>query len=151
MEPFPFHIQDQKDFFRFRSRNEKKEIFDFIRKKWLVLQPEEWVRQNIIASLILHYKVPENLIAIEKGFVINQKMKRFDLVIFNRKAKPVMLIECKSHQVSLTQKVFDQMSMYNTEIKAEYLMATNGLLSYCCQQNHSNKELTFITTFPELL
>lgn len=146
----PLDLENNPELFSLRQRDMRKEIFDPVRKKWVVLQPEEWVRQIIILTLMTKYKIPGNLIGIEKGFLINQRQKRFDIVIYDRQVKPAILIECKAYNIPVNQKVFDQLSKYNTHVKAPFLMATNGVVTYCCQQNHENKDLMFIDQLPEL-
>ena len=146
----PLELENNPELFSLRQKEQRKEIFDPIRKKWVALQPEEWVRQNVIQTLMSKHHVPGNLISIEKGFLINQRQKRFDLVIYDRQVKPAILVECKAFHVPVNQKVFDQLSKYNVHIRAPFLMATNGVVTYCCRQNHENRDLVFINHLPEL-
>ncbi|HOK38309.1 MAG: type I restriction enzyme HsdR N-terminal domain-containing protein [Bacteroidales bacterium] len=113
--------------FRFRIQENKTYIFDEIRKSWIVLSPEEWVRQNLLKFLIENYAYPSSLIAVEKSLKIADKTLRFDALVFDRKANPLMLIECKATEVKLTQKVFDQIWIYNYEVNAPFFLVTNGV------------------------
>ncbi len=117
---FPIHLPFDKvrDHLKIRNIGKQPEIWDIIRQKWVVLQPEEWVRQQLIHLFIIEYGFSKNLMAIEKGFLINQKSKRFDLVIFDKQTKPFILVECKAFQIPLNQQVFNQMCMYNDHIKS---------------------------------
>ncbi|MBK6784537.1 MAG: type I restriction enzyme HsdR N-terminal domain-containing protein [Saprospiraceae bacterium] len=121
-----------------------------MRKKWISLQPEELVRQHIIHLFIFEYGFSKNLISVEKEFIINQKRKRFDIVIYDKTSKPYILIECKAFTVDITQEVFDQIGVYNLVIQAPFLLATNGILSYCFCQNHHSGKFTFLSSLPEL-
>ena len=105
----------------------KQYVFDEIRKKRVLLTPEEWVRQNVIQTLINEYDIPKSKISVEKGFKINSLSKRFDIVVFNSENKINLLVECKSYDVQINQKTIDQILIYNKEIKSEYLFVTNGL------------------------
>jgi hypothetical protein len=102
-------------------------IVDSIRKKSLVLTPEEWVRQHWVNFLINHLKYPKGLIALEKGIKYNQLQKRTDLVTLDRMGKPYLLIECKAPEVRISQKTMEQASVYHQEIKSEFLILSNGL------------------------
>ena len=104
-------------------------IFDTFRKKWLVLTPEEWVRQNFISYLVKVLNYPKSLIAIEKEIKVGAVTKRFDIVVYNRSTLPFMVVECKEMNVSLSEKVLHQVLHYNTNMQAEYVVITNG--SYC--------------------
>lgn len=104
-------------------------IFDGFRRKWLVLTPEEWVRQNFIAYLVTVLKYPASLIAIEKEIQLGSLTKRFDIVVYNRMTMPFMVIECKEMNVSLNESVLHQALRYNTNMQAEFVVITNG--SYC--------------------
>ena len=102
-------------------------IFDELRRKFLVLTPEEWVRQNIIRYLIEEKKYPSGLISSEAGIKVNSLKRRYDGLIYSKEKKPLVLLECKSPKVKIDQKVFDQIFAYNTQIAAPYLLITNGL------------------------
>ncbi|MBA4057051.1 MAG: restriction endonuclease subunit R [Marivirga sp.] len=108
-------------------------ILDVIRKKYLVLTPEEWVRQHFIHYLltVLHY--PKSLIKVEGGLSFNRLQKRSDIVVFNREGSPWMVIECKSPDQKLSQQTLHQASVYNHTLQAKYLVITNGLINVCCE------------------
>jgi len=134
--------------FRIKSKENKQFIFDIIRKKFMVLTPEEWVRQHVIHFLINVKETPKSLIAAEKQLTINTLIKRFDILVFNAKGFPQIIIECKSPSVKITQKTFDQIARYNLKLNAEYLMVTNGLQHYFCKLDHENKQYKFLEDLP---
>lgn len=109
-----------------RFVNQKQEIFDALRGRYVTLTPEEAVRQHFIYQLIHLYNYPAGRIAIETSLKVNHLLKRSDVVVFNKHGQPWMLVECKAPEVKLTQKVFDQVNRYNYELKADYLVLTNG-------------------------
>ena len=115
--------------FRLKNRNNKSYIFDIIRKKFILLTPEEWVRQHVINYLINH-RVSKNHINVERKIVINKLTKRFDVVVFKRDGSVKLLVECKAPNIKIDQKVFDQISIYNKSLSAEFMMITNGLVHF---------------------
>ena len=121
-------IEFPKNKISLRQRSGVNEVFDVIRKKWLQLSPEEWVRQNMIQYLIAN-KYPATLMAIEKGIKLNELLKRCDIVIYDRNTKPFMIIECKEMNVTLSEKTLSQILRYHITLPAKYLIITNG--SYC--------------------
>jgi hypothetical protein len=123
-------------------------IFDNIRKKYLVLTPEEWVRQHFINYLIQDHKYPKSLIRIEGGVSYNKLQKRSDILIYNRQGKPWMLIECKSPTIKLSQKAFNQVAVYNMTIGAKYVAVTNGIIHYCYAGTNEGGEVIFLDEFP---
>jgi type I site-specific restriction-modification system R (restriction) subunit len=127
----------------------KSEVFDVIRKKYIVLQPEEWVRQQFIGFLIQHKNYPASLIAIEKGLKVNQLQKRFDAVVFSRNGMPLVLIEFKAPEVKLSEKTFSQVAAYNFKMKVKYLIISNGLKHYCCKMNYDKNSFQFLKDIPE--
>jgi hypothetical protein len=134
--------------FRIKSKENKQFIFDIIRKKFIVLTPEEWVRQHVIHNIINIKGTPISLIAVEKQLTINNLIKRFDILVFNKKGNPHIIIECKSPSVKITQKTFDQIARYNLKLNAEYLMVTNGLQHYFCKLDHENERYKFLEDLP---
>ena len=128
--------------------NGKTEVFDSIRKKYVVLQAEEWVRQQFIGFLISHKNFPASLIAIEKGLKINQLQKRFDAVVFDRKGLPLVLIEFKAPEIKLSEKTFSQIAAYNLKMQVKYLIISNGLIHYCCQMDYKNNSFRFLKDIP---
>jgi len=134
--------------FRIKSKENKQFIFDIIRKKYVVLNPEEWVRQHIIHYLITEKGYPKSLVAVEKQLTINTLIKRFDILVFNTKGLPELIIECKSPSIKIVQETFNQIARYNLKLNAEYLMVTNGLQHYFCKLDHENKAFKFLKDLP---
>ena len=134
---------------KIKSNENKQFIFDIIRKKYVVLTPEEWVRQHIIHFLINVKKYPASIIAVEKQLTINTLKKRFDLLIFNKKGLPEIIIECKSPTTAITQTTFDQIARYNMALNANILMVTNGLEHYFCKLDVENKQYQFLKDIPQ--
>jgi len=111
--------------FRFKKEDEKEFIFDEVRKQWLRLTPEEWVRQNFLQYLIITKKYPATLIAIEKEIKLGELKKRCDIVVY-KNDKPWMIVECKEMNVVLNESTIEQILRYNMVMKVEYLVITNG-------------------------
>ena len=126
-------------------------IFDIIRKKYVVLTPEEWVRQHIIHYLINSKGYPKSLIAVEKQLTINTLKKRFDILVFNKQGLPGLIIECKSPSTNISQDTFDQIARYNLKLNAALLMVTNGLIHYYCELDPLNKQYIFLKDLPVYL
>jgi len=134
--------------YKIKRNDGKASIFDLIRRKYIVLTPEEWVRQHLIHFLINHREYPKSLISVEDGLKINKMAKRSDLVVYNKQGEIFMLIECKSAKVKLTQKSMDQASIYNQKYKAQYLGLTNGLEIIICKMDYDQKKSVFLDGFP---
>ncbi|MBB5621311.1 hypothetical protein HDE69_002372 [Pedobacter cryoconitis] len=135
--------------FRITQKEEQYFIFDEVRKKHLVLTPEEWVRQHFIHYLINDKKFPRSLIQIEGGLNLNQLQKRTDIVIFNTSGERIMVIECKAPSIKISQGVFDQAARYNSVHKAKWLVVTNGLKHCYAQIDHAASQFLFIEELPE--
>jgi hypothetical protein len=135
--------------FTFKEKEGKKYIFDEIRRKHLLLTLEEWVRQNFVRFLVEYKNYPATLISLEMPFVLNKTENRSDIVIYNKQGKITMLVECKSPQVALSQKVFDQAAGYNLKLDATYLVLTNGISHYCCKPDYANRKWIFMNEIPE--
>lgn len=118
--------------FKVKTANNANYVFDIIRKKYVVLTPEELVRQHLLWYLIHEKNYPASLIAIEKGLNISGLRKRFDLLVYDKNGIPLLLAECKSPDVKLTQSVFEQIANYNRKFKVKKLLVTNGLLHMMC-------------------
>jgi len=112
--------------FRIKNESGKEYIFDVFRKKWLVLTPEEWVRQNFLQYLVQEMKYPLSLIAVEKEFRFGEMNRRFDILVYNTDHLPWMMVECKAPEVQLDQSVLEQVLRYNISIPVTYLVITNG-------------------------
>ena len=135
--------------FKLKNSQNKTLIFDKLRKKYVVLTPEEWVRQHFVHFLIDQKKYPETLIAIEKQLTINNLKKRTDILIFNSDGKPDVIIECKAPSIKISQKTFDQIARYNLQLKAEFLIVTNGLTHFYCKMDFKNKTYIFLKNLPD--
>ncbi len=134
--------------FSLKKEEGKVWIFDIIRKKYIVLTPEEWVRQHFVHFLINQHHYPKSLFRVEGSLTYNQLQKRSDILIRNRDGKPWMLIECKSPSIKLSQKAFNQIAVYNMTIGARYLAVTNGMVHYCCEAPAPGSEAVFLPDFP---
>ena len=135
--------------FRFKNSENKVSIFDEIRKKFILLTPEEWVRQHVVQFLLQDKKYPKSYINVEKLIKINNLSKRYDGVVFQPNGEIFLLIECKAPEVPISQQTFDQIARYNLVMKAKYLMVTNGLNHYFCQMDFENEKYVFLKELPE--
>lgn len=126
----------------------QKKIFDPIRKQWYVWQPEELVRQLLIAYLITA-GFNKNRIHVERGILVHGDKKRCDIIIYDKDVSPYLLIECKAPSVAITQQVFDQIAQYNFVYQVPYLLVSNGIYTYCCAMDYTNKTYTFKNTLPD--
>ena len=134
--------------FNIKSEGERNYIFDEIRKKYILLTPEEWVRQNFIQYLSTEKKYPKTLISVEIHFKVNKLSKRGDIILFNKMGEPLMIVECKAPSVNINQKVFDQIARYNMKFQVDYLTVTNGLKHYCCKMEYDSGGYTFLKEIP---
>ena len=125
-----------------------RKIFDPVRKKYLTLQPEEWVRQNFIQYLALDRGYPLSLISVERTLEIHGQRKRCDIVAFNTTAQPTMIVECKAPSVSVKQETFDQAARYNISLKVPYLVVTNGMQHFCCKIHHDKGTYEYLKEIP---
>lgn len=137
---FNFIIKEENDIFY---------IFDEIRKKYIILTPEEWVRQNFLKFLITYKNYPSGLISIEKNINVNGLNKRYDTLVYNRYGKPKMVIEFKSPKVNLNQKMLEQVLTYNYDLRVEYIVLTNGLKHFCLNYNLSTGTISYLSEIPE--
>ena len=133
--------------FKLKKNNNKTYIFDEIRKKWIFLSPEEWVRQNFV-MYIKSKGYPLSLMNIEKGFSINGVSKRYDIVVFNQIGKVNILVECKSFKQKILNNHFDQIMRYNIELKSTYLVVSNGINHYFLKFDIDNIKHEFIDDLP---
>ena len=127
---------------------EKTHIFDVVRKKYLLLTPEEWVRQNFIHYLNKEKKYPFSLMGVEQMVKYNSLKVRADIVIYNLEGKPNVIVECKAPEVKITQDTFYQIAKYNSQLKVQYLIVTNGMKHYCCKMDYKTNEITFLEEIP---
>ena len=129
-------------------RNEKQMVFDFLRKRFVALTPEEWVRQQFTHFLVEHKGYPAMFIGNEITLSVGRLPRRCDSVVFNKSAEPVMIIEYKAPTVKITQKVFEQICSYNIALHAPYLTVSNGLQSYCCRIDKEANTYEFLKDIP---
>lgn len=134
--------------FRIRTEDRKRLIFDSIRKKYVVLSPEEWVRQNFIQYLIQEKKYRESLMAVEKQIMVNGKQRRFDLLIYAKDGQPLLIAEFKAPNVKITQDAFDQVVRYNMALRVKRVVVSNGLQHFACDINYSSNSYSFLPEIP---
>ena len=135
-------------FFRIKEEGGVKRIFDPIRKRYLFLTPEEWVRQHFVQYLVQVKKIPASLIQLEKGLVLNSLRKRADILASDSQGRPALIVECKAPSVKIDQDVFDQVARYNFVFKVPYLIVTNGMNHYCCLIDHTENTYRFLDNIP---
>lgn len=134
--------------FRIREHENKKEIFDTIRHKFVALTPEEWVRQHFIHFLIDVLKVPPIMLAIEKSLRLHTMTKRTDILVYGSSGKPLMIVECKAPEIKINQSVFEQIGRYNLALQVRYLMVSNGLEHFCARIDFEEGSYTFLEKIP---
>lgn len=134
---------------RIKTEGDSRYIWDVIRAKWLVLQPEEWVRQLLVLYLLDKVGVNKNRIAIERGLQVNQLKKRTDILVFDREMSPWLLVECKAPAVPLNEKVFRQIAIYNMPLQVPHLLVCNGPQAYCCQMHVAERTYVFLPNLPD--
>jgi hypothetical protein len=134
--------------FRFKNKQNKTAIFDSIRKKFIILTPEEWVRQHVVHYLHYEKNYPWSMINVEKQVLVNQLPKRYDVVGFKNTGDLQLIVECKAPNVKITQETFDQIARYNLSLKADFLMVTNGLSHYFCKMDYNKQQYHFLPELP---
>ena len=140
LPPYPIKIQE---------KGEKRQIFDFLRRKWVALTPEEWVRQHFTHFLVEHKNYPQALLANEVELRIGEKRLRCDTLLYNKELRPRMIIEYKAPTIQIQQKTFDQISVYNLLLKVDYLVVSNGLCHYCCKMDYEHQSYQFLKDIPD--
>lgn len=130
-------------------KDDKPFIFDVIRRQYVALTPEEWVRQHFVHFLINHKGYPQALMANEVQLKLNGMSRRGDTVVYDRTLQPRVIVEYKAPTVNITQKVFDQICRYNMVLKVDYLIVTNGLVHYCCRIDYPTRSYHFLSEVPE--
>ena len=124
------------------------QVFDAVRKKYLVLTPEEWVRQHFIHYLNSKKKYPLGLMGVEKMVKYNEQSTRADIVLYTNEGKPNMIVECKAPKVKITQDAFNQIAKYNFKLRVDFLVVTNGMQHFCCAMDYENNKITFLKEVP---
>lgn len=132
-----------------RGTREKPEIFDFLRRKYVALTPEEWVRQHFTHWLVEHQGYPKGLLGNEIALKNGEKTLRCDSILYNQDAHPLMIIEYKAPAVPITQRVFHQISVYNFLLHVDYLVVSNGLQHYCCRMDYERQTYDFLEGIPD--
>ncbi|GGH16198.1 type I restriction enzyme HsdR N-terminal domain-containing protein [Mucilaginibacter phyllosphaerae] len=139
LPPYPFKLTDD---------NGQLTLFDELRKKNIVLTPEEWVRQHFVQYLIRQKHYPKTLIKLEGGLKLHGMAKRTDIVVFNSSGERILLVECKAPAITITQATFDQAARYNMVHKVKLMAVSNGLMHYYCSINHDNESYKFLEELP---
>ncbi len=133
---------------RIRTMDYGQEIFDPVRKKWVSLTPEEWVRQHVLNMLITYQEVPAGLIAVEKSFKFNTRVYRTDAVVYNTNRKPVLMIECKAPGIKISQAAFEQIFRYNLVLNVPWVWVTNGNNNYVAEIDYISGSSKFLESLP---
>jgi len=139
LPPYPFKITDA---------NGQLTLFDVIRKRDIIITPEEWVRQHFVQYLINQKKYPKSLIKLEGGHKLHGMAKRTDIVVYNPAGEKILLVECKAPSITIDQKTFDQVARYNMVHKVKLLAVTNGLQHYYCVIDFEERDYKFIEEMP---
>lgn len=134
--------------FRFKNSENKIAAFDQVRKKFVILTPEEWVRLHTVEYLITEKNYPISHINVEKQLKIGPVVKRYDVVVFNSSGAIHLIVECKAPGVKITQATFDQIARYNMALQSKYLMVTNGLEHFYCQMDYTEEKYNFLPDLP---
>ena len=135
--------------FRVRQAARGTEIFDVIRKRFVALTPEEWVRQHVVHFLMKERQVPSGRMNVEVALETLGLLRRADIVVFNNLGQPAVIVECKAPTVKITQETFDQIARYNMALKAPYLVVTNGLTHFCCYIDTEKQTYHFLEAIPD--
>lgn len=134
---------------RLQRDDEGVKIFDRLRKKFIILTPEEWVRQHFVNYLINHKGFPESLMANEIGITLNGTRRRCDTVVFDKHGSPMVIVEYKASSIVISQSTFDQIVRYNMVLHARYLIVSNGMNHYCCRIDYNNMSYDFLKEVPD--
>ena len=134
--------------FRIIQKDGKHKVFDIVRKRYVALTPEEWVRQHVLHHLAFEKEVPLSLIGVEVGLKLNSLAKRADVVVYSRSGKPLMLVECKAPAIAVTQQVFEQAAGYDMVFHVKFMLVTNGLTHFCCSFNFTEHSYEFLRDIP---
>lgn len=143
-------VQFTKYDFKITEVDSRQYIFDIVRKKNVVLTPEEWVRQHIVHYLINQYAFPKSLVSLEKKLTLNELTKRTDIVLYNHSGSPLLIVECKAPEVKITQSTFDQIARYNLTLKVPYLWVTNGKTNMLAKVDLETGKVSFADNLPSV-
>ncbi len=136
---------------KIRKTNNGLEIFDPLRRKYVSMTPEEWVRQHFVHYLISEKGYPASLMANEAMIKLNSLTRRCDTVVYNNHLEPLVICEFKKHDIEITQQVFDQVVRYNIVLKVKYLIVSNGMSHYCCKMNYDDMSFDYLQEIPEYI
>lgn len=142
------NLHEFQSYLKIKNEGESKYVWDPIRKRYLVPQPEELVRQLLILYLTQKLDYPISRIQVEKSLYVMGQYKRYDMIVYNHIVEPFLLVECKSHKESINQTVLDQAARYNITLNAPYLLVTNGVQTYCCAIDKATKKASFLQSIP---
>jgi hypothetical protein len=131
-----------------RTTSDKFEIYDVVRRKYMVLQPEELVRQLVVHYLIGEKNYPLSKMRVEKGLTVNERQKRCDILVFDNQFQPFLLVECKAATVPIDQASFEQIARYNLVFRVPFLLVTNGISTFCCQMDYNTEGVVFLDNLP---
>ncbi|MEM8909814.1 MAG: type I restriction enzyme HsdR N-terminal domain-containing protein, partial [Bacteroidota bacterium] len=145
----PLDLLQFQDRLQIKTQEQKRWILDAIRKKWLVLTPEELVRQLLVCYLVEEKAYNKNRIALEKSLRVNGLLRRWDALVYNEQTHAALLIECKAPRVPVSQHTFEQIARYNLAVKVPFLLVTNGLQTYCCKIDHAQQSFQFLAEIPD--
>ena len=134
--------------FRFKNTENKVAVFDVLRKKFVLLTPEERVRQHVVHFLLKEKAIPKSLLNVEKQLKVKNLFKRYDVLAYNPDGSIHLVVECKAPSVPVTQETFDQIARYNLTLQAQFLMVTNGLQHYFCQLDYEQEKYYFLPDIP---
>jgi hypothetical protein len=137
--------------YKIKTVGQRTQIFDKIRKKYIVLTPEEWVRQHLINFLNVYKNYPLSLLKVEAGSKYHSQQKRTDILAYSLSGKPLLLIECKAPEIKIDSGVFEQIARYNVAVRAPYLLVSNGMDHFCCKMDFENGTWAFVEDIPEYL
>ena len=137
--------------FKFKTSEGKEYIFDPLRRKYVRLTPEEWVRQNFVQFLIVEKKYPVSLIVLEAGVKVNNNPQRADLLVFDRSGNPALVAEFKAPEIKISQSTFDQIVRYNMQLKVKFLIVSNGLNHFCCSLNYTENSFSYLAEIPDFV
>ncbi len=144
------NLLDYQSELKIKKEDGKRYLFDPIRKTYLVLTPEEMVRQLLIQYLLAERNISKNRLALERALKVNTMTRRWDLMIYRQDMTPWLLVECKAPEVKITQSVFEQISAYNLTLRVPYLLVTNGIDTYCCEMDYEGETFKFLEKVPDL-
>ena len=133
---------------RLREQNGRQQIFDVLRRRYVALTPEEWVRQHFVHYLIEHKGYPKGLLANEVELRVGEKHLRCDTVLYDKALHPKIIVEYKAPDIAITQKVFNQITVYNMLLHVDYLIVSNGMQHYCCQMDYEQNRYMFLSDIP---